>query len=67
MISIMYGIVRSGYQKHQLALNIEDALRGRTTARSPFINGHGFDSRPSCLATADKHLCCVLVSGKDLV
>ena len=33
---------------------IEDALRGRTTARPPLVNGHGLGSRPLCLTTADK-------------
>ena len=35
---------------------IEDALRGRTTARPPLVNGHGLGSLPSCLAIANGHL-----------
>ena len=37
-----------------MCIYIEDALRGRTTARPPLVNGHGLGSRPSCLAIADK-------------
>ena len=46
---------------------IEDALRGRTTARPPLVNGHEFDSQPSCLASGDKHPWRTLEIDKDLV
>ena len=39
----------------KMLIIIEDALRGRTTARTPLVNGHEFDSQPSCLASGDKH------------
>ena len=45
---------------------IEDALRGRTTARPPLVNSHAFDSQPSCLASGDKHPWRTLEIGKDL-
>ena len=45
---------------------IEDALRGRTTARPPLVNGHEFDSQPSCLASGDKHPWRTLEIGRDL-
>ena len=47
-------------------LIIEDAPRGRTTARPLLVNGHGLGSRPSCLTIADKHLWRILKLGKDL-
>ena len=45
---------------------IEDALRGRTTARPALANGHRFRSRPSCLAIADDHQRRILELGRDL-
>ena len=46
---------------------IEDALRGRTTARPPLELGHSFGRSPLCLATAGKHLWRILESCEDLV
>ena len=45
---------------------IEDALRGRTTARPPLVNSHDFDSQPSCLGSGDKHPWRTLEIGKGL-
>ena len=66
MALIRIHLCPASYARLSECLKQSKALRGRTTARPPLVNGHEFDSQPSCLASGDKHPWRTLEIGKDL-